>query len=103
MPSLQAFDRFGPRDLNDGISNRVVFDVNGVRRSGGGNVAQRGPLGWNDRLLGLVKLRREQPEFTVVDVKLPLFLANAALAENQDLFAVTQRVDDDRPFFKCDM
>ena len=103
MSSLQALEHFGAGDLHDGIGDRVILDVDGIFRRAGGDVAQPGALGWNDGALSLVILRREQPEFAVVDVELAAFLANAAFAEDQHLLALAQRIHNDRPFFKRDM
>ena len=46
--------------------------------------------------------RREQEKFRVVNPKSASPLADAAFAQNQNLVAASERIDDHGPFFESD-
>ena len=48
-------------------------------------------------------LRREQPEFMVIGVKLIALLADAAFAEDDDLLSPSQRIHHDSPLLERDV
>src|SRR5207247_391955 len=75
----------------------------GIARRGGREIPERGPFGGDDGTLRFVVLRREQPECRVVYLKLAAPFADAAFAQDENLFAVAERVHDDGPFLERDI
>ena len=55
---------------------------------------------WHDRFSLLVKERREEKELRTFDPEAAAPLADAALAQNDDLLPAPQRIRHNRPFFE---
>src|SRR5882724_2616150 len=88
MPSLQASDLFEIGDLDHRVGNHVVLNIHSIFWRPGGDFPQDGTLRWDDGAFALVELCGEEPKLAMVHVKLAARFANAALAKDEDLFAL---------------
>jgi len=93
----------GVRNLDDRISDGKVLDKCRLRSRPRSDFAECRAFGGDDGLFGFVKLGGEKPELFVLDVKLAALFANATFAEDEGLFAATECIDNDSPFFKSDV
>lgn len=72
------------------------------RRPGGGYLIKTRLGGRHHRLALLMKERGKEKEILVFDLETGAPFPDAAFAQNKDLFAASQRVHHDGPFFECD-
>ncbi len=74
-----------------------------ARRRGAPDVGKRSPGRLDQFVFVLVNIRREQEELVVLDAESPRWLADAALAQDNELPAFSELPTDHGPLFQSDV